>query len=155
MKREYWESREKEGYKVLSVEQSRDWISKNDPPQALGKNAIVYLDNAVIENRFGERRVLLRADTLSAKKKAEAEKVKKWLKEQNYTVFRGGLSPPNESVGLASGLAAGTDSGSGKVTMMNLGFDTNIGASKYRVSIEGVGSAVFIFDKNGELQFTK
>ena len=95
------------------------------------------------------------SDTLSGNEKAEAEKVKKWLKEQNYVVGPGVLLPPNESVGLAGRLGAGTDSGSGKVTMMYLGFDTNIGASKYRVSIEGVGSAVFIFDKNGELQSTK
>ncbi len=150
MKREYWESWEKEGYKVLSVEQSRDWISKNDPPQALGKNAIVYLDNAVIENRFGERRVLLSTDTLSETELAEAEKIKKWLKEQNYSFHHAGFiySPNGTRLFSVEGISPATLDDR-KVQMWALA------SSKFRISIKGIGSAAFRIDTNGELQPTK
>ena len=93
-----------------------------------------------------------RTDTLSEKEIAIATKIKKWLKEKNYTIFPYGVQPPHGGGAYAFGGSSASD---GKVTISPLGFDTNIGASKYRLSVIGIGSAVFIFDANGELQPAK
>ncbi|MDE0085049.1 MAG: hypothetical protein OXU23_05005 [Candidatus Poribacteria bacterium] len=86
-------------------------------------------------------------NALSKEEMDKATRIKKWLKEQNYTVFPYGIQPSNG--GGAYALGVGSSSHVDKVTL------TNMGSNKVRISITGVGSAVFIFDANGELQPAK
>ena len=88
-----------------------------------------------------------RTDTLSEAEKAEAEKVKKWLKENGYTVTLYSVSHKNGSTAMALGL--GSSATVDNVTLVNLG------NNKVRLTLRNVGAATFTIDANGELQPTK
>ena len=82
--------------------------------------------------------------------KSIATKIKKWLKEQNYSVRP-----------IGNGFNIRSNDGRGNVTVIGnnnvvvsgkIRAEGMFGSGKLRISIEGIGSAVFRFDANDELQ---
>ncbi len=84
---------------------------------------------------------------------SEATRIKKWLKEQNHSVqpLRSRFTiRSNDGLGGVIVLGNNKVAASSKITAEGM-----FGYGKFHLSINGVGSAVFIFDANGELQPTK
>ena len=92
-------------------------------------------------------------DTERTDKLSEATRIKKWLKEQNYSVQplgSGFTIRSSDGIGSISVSGNNNVAVSGKIKAEGM-----FGPGKFRLSIKGVGSAVFRFDTDGELQPAK
>lgn len=134
---------------------------KNSIAQKYGINSIprMYLidGNGIIrkENVRGRALEVAVAELVRENKQRSsvATKIKKWLKEQNSPIrpIENGfvLRGPNGQ-GNISTIGNNSVVVSGKIKVEGM-----FGDGKLRISIEGIGSAVFRFDENGELQPTE
>ena len=85
-----------------------------------------------------------RTNTLSKKEIDKATEIKTWLKKKGYTVTPYSLSDKNGSTGMALGF--GSTVNVNEVTLLN------IKNNKVQLSVQNIGTAIFIIDANGELQ---